>query len=265
MNTQLHELIAVLAQMPRDHLLGLADRISRLPDLGGDQILAQAILGVPSEWEGRARSLTSAMRGQLREWTPRSLSEALRAASLAHEQTREASRAELAWTGPSSLKSTFRRTDRAWVETIEEAQESLWIASFSVGNIDAMEEAVINALRRNVVVKFLFETSQDSGGYLRNEGYECFSSEVKTAAHFYRWPIERRERDDRGTVGIMHAKCVVADHSVLFISSANLSGAALERNLEVGIILRGGPIPPWLASRFDELVSSGVIQTFRPS
>ena len=47
----------------------------------------------------------------------------------------------------------------------------------------------------------------------------------------YRWPLERRPRDDEGRHGSLHAKCAVADRELLLISSANLTHYALSLNM----------------------------------
>lgn len=41
----------------------------------------------------------------------------------------------------------------------------------------------------------------------------------------------------------MHAKVMVVDSTVALVGSANLMGPALERNLECGLLIRGGPVP----------------------
>jgi phosphatidylserine/phosphatidylglycerophosphate/cardiolipin synthase-like enzyme len=61
---------------------------------------------------------------------------------------------------------------------------------------------------------------------------------------------------DRNGRAALHAKCVVVDETDLFVSSANFTEAAQERNIEVGLLLRS----PWVAARlsgfFDALVAS---------
>jgi len=41
----------------------------------------------------------------------------------------------------------------------------------------------------------------------------------------------------------MHAKVLVIDDRLALVGSANLTGAGLERNLECGVLVRGGPLP----------------------
>jgi cardiolipin synthase len=44
--------------------------------------------------------------------------------------------------------------------------------------------------------------------------------------------------DPEGPGGVLHAKAVVADDEAVFITSANLTEAALDRNIELGVLIR---------------------------
>ena len=46
----------------------------------------------------------------------------------------------------------------------------------------------------------------------------------------------------------MHAKILVVDRRIALVGSANLTGHALERNLECGVLIRGGPVPGQLVA-----------------
>lgn len=52
----------------------------------------------------------------------------------------------------------------------------------------------------------------------------------------------------------MHAKCIVVDGRAVFISSANFTEAAQNRNLEVGLLIRSASLAANLAGHFDALV-----------
>ena len=41
-----------------------------------------------------------------------------------------------------------------------------------------------------------------------------------------------------GAGGVLHAKAVVADDEAVFVTSANLTEAALDRNIELGVLIR---------------------------
>jgi|SRR6516164_255392 phosphatidylserine/phosphatidylglycerophosphate/cardiolipin synthase-like enzyme len=47
-----------------------------------------------------------------------------------------------------------------------------------------------------------------------------------------------RALEPEGPGGVLHAKAVVADDEAVFITSANLTEAALDRNIELGVLIR---------------------------
>ena len=59
--------------------------------------------------------------------------------------------------------------------------------------------------------------------------------------------------------GSLHAKCAVADAATLLISSANLTAYALSLNMELGLLVRGGPQPQEVAAHFTGLIQRGVL------
>jgi phosphatidylserine/phosphatidylglycerophosphate/cardiolipin synthase-like enzyme len=62
-----------------------------------------------------------------------------------------------------------------------------------------------------------------------------------------------------GGYGSVHAKCSVADGRIAFITSANLTVAALERNMELGVLVRGDRLPKQLHNHLKALVTTGTI------
>jgi phosphatidylserine/phosphatidylglycerophosphate/cardiolipin synthase-like enzyme len=83
---------------------------------------------------------------------------------------------------------------------------------------------------------------------------------VVSSASILRWSPERRLRDERGHAGLMHAKAAVADSCSAFLTSANLTEAALERNMELGILIRGGSFPASIDYLLDSLIEASEIQ-----
>lgn len=59
------------------------------------------------------------------------------------------------------------------------------------------------------------------------------------SAIVYRWA----EKDTEHKGGRVHAKIALADNELVFISSANFTGHAIERNFEAGVLIKGGVIP----------------------
>jgi phosphatidylserine/phosphatidylglycerophosphate/cardiolipin synthase-like enzyme len=54
----------------------------------------------------------------------------------------------------------------------------------------------------------------------------------------------------------MHAKLTVDDRHVLFVSSANLTQSGVTKNIEAGLLVRGGPAPVRAAEHIDALRAS---------
>jgi phosphatidylserine/phosphatidylglycerophosphate/cardiolipin synthase-like enzyme len=64
---------------------------------------------------------------------------------------------------------------------------------------------------------------------------------------------------DRSKSGVMHAKVVIIDDSAAFVTSANFTEAAQERNVEAGILTRN-PVPiSQLLEYFHGLISRGAL------
>ena len=57
----------------------------------------------------------------------------------------------------------------------------------------------------------------------------------------------------------LHAKCVVVDGEAVFISSANFTEAAQERNIEVGLLVRSNRLAEQLVLYFDTLLAANLL------
>jgi phosphatidylserine/phosphatidylglycerophosphate/cardiolipin synthase-like enzyme len=61
-----------------------------------------------------------------------------------------------------------------------------------------------------------------------------------------------------GGHAVLHAKAAVADEHLALVSSANLTGRGLDGNVELGLLVRGGPVVIQLARHLQALMSAGV-------
>ncbi len=59
----------------------------------------------------------------------------------------------------------------------------------------------------------------------------------------------------------LHAKCIAVDQRVVFVSSANFTEAAQERNLEMGLLVRSPSLAERMVRHFDALVSEGALRS----
>ena len=74
------------------------------------------------------------------------------------------------------------------------------------------------------------------------------------AAHFHVWKQPNIDK-----TAAVHAKCAVADGEVAMITSANLTGKAMNENMELGILINGGPVPKQLSDHLYALVTEKII------
>lgn len=182
---------------------------------------------------------------------------ALRSASWATEAAREAQRVEVVWTGPSSTAVPVRRTDAVLQQVIASAQRSLLVVSFAAYKVPTVIAALEAALARGVAVTLVLETTD--AGVLTHSAAAAFES-LRDRLTVLVWPLDQRARAESGGFANFHAKCAVADDHTALVTSANLTGAALAHNMELGLLVRGGEIPVRLAAHWHELEVEGVLQ-----
>jgi phosphatidylserine/phosphatidylglycerophosphate/cardiolipin synthase-like enzyme len=119
--------------------------------------------------------------------------------------------------------------------------------------IDSLLVALKGAIERGVEISFLLEDPEaghiaiDSPGLIRS---------ALPGARIYLWDSSGH---GSGGTGVVHAKCVLADRKCVFITSANLTNAAMEKNMELGIKVTGGGIPEQLGAHFDSMIAKRII------
>lgn len=200
-------------------------------------------------WQATAPTLSS-----------QSVALALSAAAQAVAAERSQERLELVWTGPDSRLIPLRRTDQALLQLIDGAQETLHIVSFAVYRIEAVARALARAASRGVAISLYLETPDASEGRIAYDTLAAFGAEVRQRARIHIWPLEVRPRTADGRHGSLHAKVAVADGRTMLVSSANLTEYALTLNMELGVMIHGGPAPERVATHLGRLVEQG---TFR--
>jgi len=184
----------------------------------------------------------------------RELSGMLKGVALANWRISKLSQVDLIWTGPSTNLVSTRKTEPALIQIIKSAKSKLFITSFVAYSFPTVLNAIAEAINRNVEVSMLLESSTAYGGGVSFD----VISKMKTSlplANIYSWD----EKSDEYTGGKVHAKVAVADRNQCFISSANLTTHAMERNMEAGVIIVGGEIPSKLHSHLEALVTTRVV------
>lgn len=189
--------------------------------------------------------------------TPESVGLALDAASRSVAAVRKTQRIELIWSGPDSRVVPLRRTDQALLEVIEGATRSLHVVSFAVYKVPTIVDALIARAREGVRVALYLETANASEGKIAYDTVRALGPGVGDHVTIYIWPRDRRPTSASGKHGSLHAKLALADGQTLFLSSANLTEYALTLNMEMGLLVRGGALPPQVAQHLASLVERG--------
>ena len=184
----------------------------------------------------------------------------LRAASATSGHLRSSQSIELAWTGPTSNHVPVRLSNQALLDLINEARSHLVIFSYAAYKVPAVTAALRAAAVRGVDVRLVLESAEDSGGKLSHDAAEAFE-ELNDLVSFWVWPKARRPEGGAS----MHVKAVVADRRIALVTSANLTGAALAKNMELGVVVRGGGVPQRLADHVTALMASGQLVEVGPA
>ena len=168
---------------------------------------------------------------------------------------RQLGRTGLAWTGPESRTLRVRPTRAVVGELIARAQHSLTLVTYAGHDIaDLVQDLDGARLGRGVDVRIILETQADTVDG-RGPDPQTALQHLSLAVPIYRWP-----REHRGAKGAsMHVKCVVRDREDALVSSANLTSAALDRNMELGLLVEGGEIAPTIEQHFDDLIDAAVL------
>lgn len=166
---------------------------------------------------------------------------------------------ELVWTGPGTVQTPFRRTDQALLDLIAEARRSLLIVTFAAYKIPEVAEALVKAANRNVAITLVLETPDPKQGQKAFGALHALGPEVERLSSVFIWPHDSRPHGPDGGQGALHAKCAVADDQTALISSANLTGSALNLNMELGVLIRGGGLPQKVAGHFRQLIQNGTL------
>lgn len=173
---------------------------------------------------------------------------------------------DLVWSGPEVPGIHARDTRRVYEELIGTAERSLWISTFAyfdgprVFSVLARRMEAVPALR----VKMLVNIQRGRGDTTKAE-----SLVRRFADGFWGtdWPgssrpavfYDPRSLEPDGPAGVLHAKAVVADGEVVFVTSANLTDAALNRNIELGILLRDRALATSVSSHFQGLIDGKLL------
>jgi len=161
---------------------------------------------------------------------------------------------ELVWTGPSSQIVPTRKTEQVLLQVIRGAKKKLFLTSFVAYEVSTVINALREAMERGVAVSFLLESSEEHGGSVERDSIGKMRKSLPDARVLY-WATKEGDF----AAGKVHAKVAVADGYECFLTSANLTGYAMEKNMEAGVLITGGAIPRSLHDHLNALITTGIV------
>lgn len=255
----LEEAARVAGDLPGSVLRDLAGRMAHLAGLpAGAEESALLAAVAPGPARDSVTKLFRHWRKQAPSLSPTALAAALIAAAVTHEDWRNRQYMELVWTGPAPTHSPLRRTEQVLVELVKGARERLLLVTYAAWRHPPLVKALEDAVARGVKVTILVDSLDPKTTGPKIDLVKALGPKIAVAAAVYEWSRGERPRDEGGYTGVLHVKCAVADGREVLISSANLTGHALELNMELGVRVLGGPVPSQVEGHFRELIEAGV-------
>lgn len=170
---------------------------------------------------------------------------------------------ELVWTGPENSTAYSRDTSVVVRELFESAQRSVLVSTFVVRQGKTVFAAL--AARMEAVPDLRVRLFLHVGRDWRDTRHDSEILREFAAEFRNNWPGSRppevyydpralvQDSPDRAT---WHAKCVLVDDEVAFVTSANFTEWAQMRNVEAGVVIRDAHFTGQLLAQFEGLVQA---------
>lgn len=180
--------------------------------------------------------------------------------------TASVSTPDLVWSGPRVEGVPSRDTRQAYEELLGTAQRSLWVSSYAFFDGPKVFELLARRMESApaLSVTLLLNIQRHRG-----DTTDADALVRRFADQFWgrAWPGSARPNvyyDPRaleldGPEGVLHAKAVVADDETVFVTSANLTEAAFDRNIEVGLLVRDRALALSITSHMRGLIERRVL------
>jgi phosphatidylserine/phosphatidylglycerophosphate/cardiolipin synthase-like enzyme len=175
---------------------------------------------------------------------------------------------DLVTTGPEAPGISNRDTSVVVRELFAHAQQSVLVAGYAVYQGQRVFQALADRMEEIAALKVrMFLDVQ------RGTGDTSASREiVRRFADRFRakqWPKDKKLPEvyfdpralelNTSTKACLHAKCIIVDRKDLFVSSANFTEAAQERNLEVGLLIHSQVLAERVQGHFETLLEANLL------
>ena len=173
---------------------------------------------------------------------------------------------DIVWSGPTVPGIHARDTRRVYDELLGSATRSVWLCTYAF--FDGPKAFKVLARRMEEVpalkVRILLNVQRSKRDTTRPDDLVRRFADVFWESE---WPGSNRPSvyyDPRsleldGTGAVLHAKAVVSDDEAVFVTSANLTESALDRNIELGLLVRERTLALTVANHFQALIDRKVL------
>lgn len=155
-------------------------------------------------------------------------------------------RLEMVWTGPDVPGCVGRDT---WVvvrDLFAQARKNILISTFTIRKGHEVFRPIVDAqfLEPDLSVRIFVNIARGNDVTRSDEAIVSNFAQMFWAEH---WPWSPRPlvyfdprgiQSNYGNRASLHAKCIVADDEIAFVSSANFTEWAHERNIEAGVMIK---------------------------
>ena len=253
------ELLIDLPSHLRDRLAGALD--SGL--LGPSPTLAslRSVLGNQGDAEALAAALLDLERLGI---SGPAAAAWLRTVARVAERTRKP---DLVWSGPEVPGLHARDTRRVYEELLGSAEHSICASTYAFFDGHKAFEILAKRMEARPALRVTLLLNIQ-----RKRADTTASDQLvrRFADRFWRadWPgssrpsvfYDPRALEQVGPGGVLHAKAVVADDEAVFITSANLTEAALDRNIELGVLIRDRALALTISGYFRNLIDRDLLK-----
>ena len=174
---------------------------------------------------------------------------------------------DLVTSGPEAPGITNRDTAVVVRELFTHAKTSVLVVGYAVYQGQRVFEALAHRMQENkqLGVRFFLNISRPDGD---TTAPEILVSRFTRRFKETQWPNGFRLPEvfydprsvsiDKPVRSSLHAKCVVVDSELVFVSSANFTEAGQERNIEVGLNICSKTLASKLTTHFNQLHACGL-------
>lgn len=174
---------------------------------------------------------------------------------------------DLVWSGPQVPGLHARDTRRVYEELLGAAERTLWVSTYAYFEGPKAFQVLATRMKTapELQVTLLLNIQ-------RKRGDTTAADQLvrRFTDHFWGvdWPGARRPRvfyDPRslepdGPTGVLHAKAVVSDEDTVFVTSANLTEAAMDRNIELGLLVKDRALALSTVAHFRGLIDRSLLR-----